>query len=108
MKNKKDNYYFLNLDLPENKTGIENASLLRCRIFEKELGITPTIITAKYNPRLDIQRRKMIKNCTISKDVKVLNLYEYYHGNDMNIIDSTIILEKNNKNCTFNKIKGIQ
>lgn len=106
MKNKKDNYYFLNLDLPENKTGIENASLLRCRIFEKELGITPNIITAKYNPRLDIQRRKMIKNCTISKDVQVLNLYEYYQGNDFDTEESKIKLVKKNKKWTYQNIEG--
>lgn len=47
MVEKKRSFYFLNLDLPERRTGIENASLLRNRVFEKELGITPTIITTK-------------------------------------------------------------
>jgi|GEM_PF-2491386 len=35
---------FLNLDIGQERTGIENAALLRGRLFEKHLGIVPHIL----------------------------------------------------------------
>ncbi|ELK38939.1 glycosyltransferase [Brevibacillus agri BAB-2500] len=71
-------FYFLNIDLSDNRTGIENAALMRTRLFHDHLKIVPTIVTTKYNPRLNIQRVELVNKGYISSDTKVINLYEYF------------------------------
>lgn len=103
---KENVFYFLNKDLPEKRTGIENASLLRSRVFEKELGIIPIIITASYNPRLNLQRRHLVDKQLISKNVTVINLYEYYQGTNSVKLDPNIKpLIRINK-WTYQNIEG--
>lgn len=106
MVEKKRSFYFLNLDLPERRTGIENASLLRNRVFEKELGITPTIITTKYNPRLNLQRQELLDYSLISENVDILNLYEYYQKTDLENVPFVTKELKTNTAWTYQNIRG--
>lgn len=74
-------FYFLNSDLSENRTGIENASLLRARMFKISLDISPIIATAAYNPWLNLQRKKLYQEGLLYKDCKIINLYDYFQEN---------------------------
>lgn len=71
-------YYFLIEDLNEKRTGIETSSLNRSRLFVKSLGIVPTIVTVKYNPKLNIQRRDLLKSGMLLPGIEILNMYEYF------------------------------
>lgn len=73
-------FYFLNQDIGDTLTGVESASLLRARLFKKNLHISPIIVTAAFNPRLNIQRKKLYENGLLDKDSKIINLYEYFQG----------------------------
>lgn len=71
-------YMFLNIDLAYHLTGIERASLLRAKIFHEQLGITPVIVTTKYNEQLLDIRKHLIHNGILHEQVPVLNMYEYF------------------------------
>lgn len=98
-------FYFLNQDMGETLTGIENSSLLRARLFQKKLQISPIIITAAYNPRLTIQRRKLVGNFSLPKECEILNLYEYYQ--EIRSSDQVLYEETFNGN-TFWQYKSVE
>lgn len=77
MRGKK--FFFLNLNLSYKLPGLEHASLKRARLFQEQLGITPTIVTAKYNNRL-IDVREHLNKQGLLNDLPVLNMYEYFQG----------------------------
>lgn len=86
-------FYFLNSDLGENRTGIENASLLRARMFKFSLHISPIIATAAYNPWLNLQRKKLYESGLLCQDSEIINLYEYFQ--------ETITYDTNSDSETF-------
>lgn len=71
-------FFFLNQNFGENRTGVENASLLRARLFVRYLGIYPIIVTAMYNPRLNIQRKKLYDTGLLDKNCPIMNVYEHF------------------------------
>lgn len=74
--------FFLNIDFDKVRTGIENASLLRARLFSKYLGISPILITAKYNNHLLLRIEELIKEKLINSNISILNPYVYYQKTD--------------------------
>lgn len=83
-------YYFLIEDLGEKRTGIETSSLNRSRLFIKSLGIIPTIITVKYNPKLNRQRRDLTQSGLLLPGTEILNLYEYFQETQTSSASPTI------------------
>ncbi len=69
---------FLNIDLSYKLTGIERASLLRAKIFREHLGVTPPILTTKYNNRLIHIRKHLVQHGILDEEIPVINMYEYF------------------------------
>ncbi|GIN96088.1 glycosyl transferase [Siminovitchia terrae] len=76
---------FLNIDLSYKLTGIERASLLRAKIFREQLGITPTIVTTKYNNRLIHIRKYLVQHGVLDEEIPVINMYEYFQETCSNL-----------------------
>ncbi|WP_138515643.1 glycosyltransferase [Limnobacter alexandrii] len=45
-------FWFLNQDMGFQRSGVENAALLRSRLFVEELNKAPVLVTSRFNPRL--------------------------------------------------------
>lgn len=67
---------FLNLDIGRERTGIENAALLRARLFEKHLGIIPHILTVKYDAHFPETRTDLLDRELNSDSTVFRNLYD--------------------------------
>jgi poly(glycerol-phosphate) alpha-glucosyltransferase len=93
-------YFFLIEDLGEKRTGIETSTLNRSRLFMKFLGINPIIITVKYNPKLNKQRRDLIRNGLLLSEVKIINMYEYFQ--------ETVTELRPNYAQILNKLEGLE
>ena len=90
-------FYFLNSDLGENRTGVENSSLLRAKLFSRYLGVDPVIATASYHPRLNLQREKLYESGLLSTNSKIINMYEFFQG----IPDSAALYGEWHRNETW-------
>lgn len=75
-----EKYFFLNINLSYKLAGLEHASLKRARLFQEQLGITPTIVTTKYNNRLIDIREHFIQQGLLNEKIPVINMYEYFQG----------------------------
>ncbi|WP_161939562.1 CapA family protein [Paramesorhizobium deserti] len=71
-------YSFLNVDMGVQRTGVENASLLRAVLFTQELGISPRILTSKYNPQLRYAEECLRLAGQLPRSVPLHNMYDYY------------------------------
>lgn len=71
-------FSFLNVDMGLQRTGVENASLLRAALFVQELQITPTILTSKYNPQLRFAETRLRSAGHLAKGVPLRNMYDDY------------------------------
>lgn len=103
---KDSKFYFLNKNLDDKRTGIENSTLLRARLFEKYLHVSPIIVTTQYNPRLNLQRKELVKLGLISKNIKIINLYEYFQET---ITDEVILKDdhwKINSEWKYQRVEG--
>lgn len=69
-------FYFLNSDLSETLTGIESNSLLRARMFQNYLNISPIIATSSYNPRLHTRQEALVQAGLLDRNTKLINLYD--------------------------------
>lgn len=69
-------FFILNSNFGEKRSGIDNAALYRAMLFKRSLGIFPVIVTATYNARLNLQRRKLVETGLIDQDIKIINLYD--------------------------------
>lgn len=76
---------FLNRNLNRVRTGIENAALSRIKAFESELGISPSFLTAEYNPFISETIAELIDSGEVSKHVEFLNIYDHFQEMDRNI-----------------------
>ena len=72
----------MNIDFGKKRSGIENASLLRSRIFNKYLDIYPIFITAQYNNHLLLRKNELIDSKLISPNAQFLNPYTYYQNTE--------------------------
>lgn len=87
--------YFFNRSIRESRSGIENATLLRAHIFEKEIGTIPCIATSDYNPRFSDIKKILIKTNKISNNLVFINMYDFFQDaqfyTSQNTINSTYI-----------------
>lgn len=67
---------FLNLGFGRERTGIENAALLRARLFERHLKIVPTLLTCNYDAHFSEVRAELIDHNQISENTIFRNLYD--------------------------------
>lgn len=73
---------FLNLDMKRRRTGIENAALMRARMFERELGIIPSILTVSYDPHFAETRNELLRSGFITDNLVFRNLYDWFQEMD--------------------------
>lgn len=71
-------YLFLNENLNYRLTGIEQSSLLRAKIFYERLGITPYIMTVRYNNHLKNVTEHLREHDILHERIPVINMYEYF------------------------------
>ena len=72
--------FFLALDIQMMRSGIEASVLARASLFEKHLGLIPTILTNTYNWLHDYNRRALQKESRYQANFDVLNLYDYFQN----------------------------
>lgn len=70
--------YFLNQDLGIKYTGIENAALLRSRLFLNHLGVIPSFITYKYRSQLATEVQELKDKRKLPLEVEVINIYDFF------------------------------
>lgn len=69
--------FHLNLDLKAIRTGVENAALLRVRMFVG-LGIESQYLTVNYHPYFGELRESMLRLQMISPRLRFRNLYDHF------------------------------
>ena len=82
---------FANLDLGKKRTGIENAALLRARLMEQYLGITPYFLTTKFDPEILATKLFLVKNGLAPESMCVLNLYDFFQSRGCPESDTSIL-----------------
>lgn len=80
METHQSKVYFLNVHLNKKLTGVEQASLLRAKIFHEYLQITPTIVTVRYNHQFRRVCQNHIAEGTLHPKLPLLNMYEDLQG----------------------------
>ncbi len=74
--------FFLNWDISRRRSGVENAALLRAKLFEQELGIVPEILTMQYNPFFAEVRQELFCSGMITRNFLYRNLFDYFQEFD--------------------------
>jgi len=73
---------FLNLDMKRRRTGIENAALMRARVFERELDIVPSILTVSYDAHFAETREQLLRDGLVTVNTRFQNLYDWFQEMD--------------------------
>lgn len=79
---------FLNVDMKQVRTGIENAALLRARLFEQHLGIVPQILTVKYDAHFAETQDALCRTGFVTTNAIFRNLYDHFQLANRDDIDS--------------------
>lgn len=79
---------FLNVDMKRIRTGIENAALLRARLFEQHLGIVPQILTVKYDAHFAETQDALCRAGLVTPNAISRNLYDHFQLANRDDIDS--------------------
>lgn len=69
--------WFLNQDFAFQRTGIENAALLRSQVFTGEMGLAPILLTCRYNPSLHESLRRLRESGHIPATQKCRSVYDF-------------------------------
>lgn len=83
--------YFLNVDLKEKRTGIEESAMKRTFYFAEELQLNPFFVTVRYKSDGFTLFEKLKMQGKIHQSTKMINLYNFYQytnfeeQNDSNI-----------------------
>lgn len=72
--------FFLVHKISNTNSGIENSSLMRARLFEKEFGLCPAFLISQYNPFFSGEKRCLADKGRISLDLSFFNVFDYYQG----------------------------
>ena len=72
--------FFLILDVQMTRSGIEASALTRAALFEKQLGIRPTILTNSYNWSHDQTRQALEEESRYQANFDILNMYDYFQN----------------------------
>lgn len=71
------NFWFLNQDIGFQRSGVENAALLRSRLFIQELHKAPILVTCRFNPRLNESIEGLRVAGTLTKSQLCRSIYDY-------------------------------
>lgn len=71
---------FLNVDINWQRTGVEVASLLRCKLFHQELGMTANILTSRFNLHLQDVAEDLRSRDILPARATVHSMYDYFQG----------------------------
>jgi len=99
-------FFMLNSNFGVLRSGIENAALYRAMLFKKYLGILPIIVTATFNPRLNLQRRKLVDTGLIDSDIKIINLYDALQEMPSDLVMQKNEMQKANANWRYQSINN--
>ncbi len=69
---------FLNRNLRRVRTGIENAALLRMKVFANDLGIMPEYLTVDYDPFFSETRTELISAGRVLQHAVFRNIYDHF------------------------------
>ncbi len=72
--------YFLNSNLKETRTGIEEAAMKRTFYFKKHLRVQPVFVTVRYNTRLKEIFEALKDQEKVESSTQLLNMYDYYQN----------------------------
>lgn len=73
---------FMNEDFGEMRSGIENAALLRKRIFQQHLDLQPIFVTMRHRTNSHELYQNAIKNGVLEEGDPFINLYDQLQGFD--------------------------
>ncbi|MEH7383247.1 glycosyltransferase [Bacillus sp. JJ1533] len=74
------NYYFIVGSISESFGGLTKSMLKRAKLFQEYQSVTPGILTFNFNIDYEKIREKLVKENFISKDIKVINMFESLSG----------------------------
>ena len=68
--------WFLNQDIRFKRSGVENASLMRAKLFAECLGKPVSLLTAEYNPELSASVEQLRTAKQLPPEVVVFSIYD--------------------------------
>ncbi len=71
-------FWFLNQNFGFQRSGVENAALLRYRVFEQEMHVRPVLLTCRYNPRLQESIEKLVANKALPESSVCRSVHDYF------------------------------
>jgi glycosyltransferase involved in cell wall biosynthesis len=69
--------WFLNQNMALQRSGVENAALLRNQVFTRELQVQPVLLTCRYNPRLSESIQRLMAEGTLPPTQKYQSVYDF-------------------------------
>jgi len=69
--------WMLNQDLGFQRTGVENAALLRTQVFYGQLGVPSIFLTCRYNPRVHESLRQLVLGGLLPIGQKITSIYDF-------------------------------
>lgn len=69
--------WFLNQNMAFQRSGVENAALLRNQVFTREMQVQPVLLTCRYNPRLSESIQRLIENGVLPATQKYQSVYDF-------------------------------
>ncbi|MAZ09758.1 MAG: hypothetical protein CMN90_08775 [Sutterellaceae bacterium] len=73
-------FWFLNQNFGFQRSGVENAALLRYRVFDQEMQLKPVLLTCRYNPRLHESIDKLVANKALPASSQCRSVYDYFQN----------------------------
>lgn len=77
------NFWFLNQNFGFQRSGVENAALLRYRVFEQEMHVRPVLLTCRYNPRLHESIEKLVANKALPESSVCRSVHDYFQDAEL-------------------------
>lgn len=77
------NFWFLNQNFGFQRSGVENAALLRYRVFEQEMHVRPVLLTCRYNPRLHESIEKLVANKALPESSVCWSVHDYFQDAEL-------------------------
>lgn len=74
--------WFLNKNFAFQRSGVENAALLRYRVFHHEIHTRPVLLTCQYNPRLHESIERLMVNQELPDSVVCRSVYDYFQNSE--------------------------
>lgn len=69
--------WFLNQNMAFQRSGVENAALLRNQVFIREMQVQPMLLTCRYNPRLSESIQRLVAGGALPPTQKYQSVYDF-------------------------------